>query len=436
MNIFKARIIAASLMLAASVASGHCAALSKGTLRVGAARADITPPAAMLPFHPMHEEHPYTAIHDSLYARAVVMDDGQRRAVLVEIDEVQVPDARAMISEVARKASTDPNAVIVCVSHTHSTLHPDGRDSRLQPVINRIHDGVMAAVSRAVESLRPASVAFTRTKANVNINNGEADGSRGQYSPDAYSDKTLDIVRFADEGGRAIALVVNYASHAEVMFRSVSRDGGFEISGDLPGRTAALLEHAPADGSVAGAAPVVLTTAGAEADQQPIFTSRQRTSSMGIVDQGAGGWAIVDALAHRLADAVNEAVEQMPQGETRASIAARSGEAIVPGQHRHGDRETGKITDEPAADVHIPVVRLQVGGVTFAGVGADLGASIGAALRANASNRQTMLITCIAGNVGYVLPDSMYAHYTHGVMGSPVRPGFAQSVLTEELNKQ
>lgn len=183
MNIFKARIIAASLMLAASVAGGHCAALSKGTLRVGAARADITPPAAMLPFHPMHEEHPYTAIHDSLYARAVVMDDGQRRAVLVEIDEVQVPDARAMISEVARKASTDPSAVIVCVSHTHSTLHPDGRDSRLLPVINRIHDGVMAAVGRAVESLRPASVAFTRTKANVNINNGEADGSRDKIRP-------------------------------------------------------------------------------------------------------------------------------------------------------------------------------------------------------------------------------------------------------------
>ncbi len=436
MNILQTRIIAASLMLAASLMGAHCATVQKGTLRVGAARVDITPPAAMLPFHPMHEEHPYTAIHDSLYARAVVMDDGRRRAVLVEIDEVQVPDARALTSEVARKASADPCAVIICVSHTHSTLHPDGRDRRLQPVVNRIHDGVLAAVGRAVEALRPASVAFMRTKTNVNINNGEADGSRGQYSPDAYSDKTLDIVRFADEGGRAIALVVNYASHAEVMFRSVSRDGGFEISGDLPGRTAALLENAPTDGSVAGAAPVVLTTAGAEADQQPVITSRQRTSTMGTIDQGAGGWAIVDALAHRIADAVNEAVEQMPQGETRASIGARCGEAIVPGQHRHRDKDTGKITDEEDPDVHIPVVRLQVGGVTFAGVGADLGASIGTALRASATNTQTMIITCIAGNVGYVLPDAMYERYTHGVMGSPVRAGFAQSALIEELNKQ
>ena len=212
------------------------------------------------------------------------------------------------------------------------------------------------------------------------------------------------------------------------MFRSRSRDGGFEITGDLPGRVAGLLEGSSDH-------PIVLTTAGAEGDQQPIFTSRQHTSTMGFVDQGAGGWSVLDVLAHRLVDDINEETAIMPQGNNKVSLSTFATEAIVPGQHRTQDRQTKQITDEPAADVHIPINRITIGDIAIAGVGADLASKIGVAVRDASPIKQTMLITTTAGNVGYILPDEMYKHYTHAVLGSKVRPGYAQEAIIKALYK-
>lgn len=400
----------------------------KGSLKVGTGKANITPPESMFPFLCHHESFPYTGIHDSLYARALVMDNGSKRAVLAEIDEVAVPDAYSFLSKVAKAAGVTKDDVILCVSHTHSTLHPNGEDKRLQPVIGHIENRTIQAVRAAVSNLQPAYVSFGRTQSYVNINNGEIDQSKGQYSEKAFSDKTLDIIRFSRPDSCTIALVVNYPTHAEVMFRSVSRDGGFEITGDLPGRVAQLLE-------TSGDKPLVLTTAGAEGDQQPIFTSRQHTATMGYIDQGAGGWSIVDALAHRLVDDVNKETAVMPLGDHDVILYTMSGEAVVPGQHRHGFGPNEKIVDEPSDDVHIPVSRIQLNDISMIGVGADLASQLGVNVRNASRVKNTMLITVTAGQVGYVLTDEAYKHYSHGVFGSKVRAGYAQDALIKAINK-
>lgn len=397
-----------------------------GSLRVGTGKADVTPPANMFPFLCQHESYPHTGIHDSLYARALVMDNGHQRAVLAEVDEVAIPDAQNFLTLVAKAANVKTQDVILCVSHTHSTLHPNGEDERLQPVIDRIEAQTVKAVKAASASLQPAFVSFGRGKAYVNINNGESQESKGQYSTTGFSDKTLDIARFSRPDSSTIAVVVNYPTHAEVMFRSRSRDGGFEITGDLPGRVAQLMEQSSDH-------PLVLTTAGAEGDQQPIFTSRQHTTSMGYIDEGAGGWSIVDVLAHRLVDAAADVLAGMPLGENKVTLTTSSADAVVPGQHRHGLNDMKHLIDEPAADVHIPVGQIRLGDIAFDGIGADLASEIGVAVRNASPIKNTMLITATAGQVGYVLTDEAYRHYTHGVFGSKVRAGYAQDTLIKAV---
>lgn len=119
---------------------------SKGQLTIGIGKANITPPASMFPFHCYHEDYSHTGIHDSLYARVIVMDNGHKRAVLAELDEVAVPDAQNLLAKVAEAAKVNKDDVILCVSHTHSTLHPNGEDKRLQPVIDRIESQTVKAV--------------------------------------------------------------------------------------------------------------------------------------------------------------------------------------------------------------------------------------------------------------------------------------------------
>lgn len=393
-------------------------------LKIGVAKMNITPPAEMYPFYSKHEAYPYIGIHDTLYVRALVMDNGKKRAVLVELDEVQVPDSESLTLDIAKAADVNKKDVIICVSHTHSTLHPNGEDHSLQPLIDHIKSQTVAAVKAAVKTQEFAVVSFIRSKAYVNINNGEIVQSKGQYDNNSFSDKTLDIVRFCRHNGDAIALVVNYPTHGEVMFRSITKDDGYEITGDLPGRTAQLLESQKD-------APIVLTTAGAEGDQQPIFTSRQRTSAHGYIDQGAGGWAIVDILAHRLVDAITEALVKMPLGDSEVILTTKFTEAIVPGQHRHRDHETNTIIDEPAADIHIPISQIRLNDIAFNGVGADIASSLGVAIRDASTIKNTMLITCTAGSIGYILSDDSYKLYTHGVFGSRVKPGYSQKAIID-----
>lgn len=410
-----------------AMAKSNNANNERGKLSIGIGKANITPPASMFPFQCHHENYPHTGIHDSLYARVIVMDNGCKRAVLAEIDEVAVPDAKNFLAKVAMAAKVNTADVLLCVSHTHSTLHPNGEDERLQTVIDHIESQTVKATEIAASNLQPAYISFGRTQSYVNINNGEVVQSKGQYDEKAFSDKTLDIIKFCRPDSSTIAMVVNYPTHAEVMFRSRSRDGGFEITGDLPGRVAQLLENS-------GDKPMVLTTAGAEGDQQPIFTSRQHTSTMGFIDQKAGGWSIVDVLAHRLVDDINEKTSVMPLGENNVSLSTMATEAIVPGQHRHGFSEE-KIIDEPAEDVHIPINRINIGDIEIAGVGADIASKIGVAVRNASTVKNTMLITVTAGQVGYILPDEMYKNYTHAVFGSVVRPGYSQEAIIKALNK-
>ncbi|MGI6222769.1 MAG: hypothetical protein ACOYJG_04105 [Prevotella sp.] len=402
-----------------------------GTLMAGAAQGDITPPGSLFPFQAQHESHPYTGIHDSLFVRALVMEADGQRAVLMELDEVAIPEADSLRQLVARAANTTANHVMMTVSHTHSTLHPSRSDARLQSDIDKIISNSVKAVREAASHLEPVSVAFARTKAYVNVNNGEVVQSKGQYYDDAFSDKTLDVVRFLRRDSSVLALIVNYATHAEVMFRSVTRDNGYEITGDLPGRVAQLLES-QYPGSV------VLTTPSAEADQQPLFTSRQRTETQGTVDQGIGGWNVIDVQARRITDAVNVAVGKMGAGDAKVQLQIDNTEAVVPGAHRHRMRHSGRMVDEDAPDVHIPLMQIRLGDITFRGVGADIASEMGVTFRDASPAKHTMLISCINNSAGYVLSDETYRHYTHGVMASRIKPGYAQQAISsafQEIDK-
>ena len=59
--------------------SPNTRAADSGPLRAGAAKIDITPDANAIP-------KPLTSILDHLYARAVFLDNGHSRAVLISVD--------------------------------------------------------------------------------------------------------------------------------------------------------------------------------------------------------------------------------------------------------------------------------------------------------------------------------------------------------------
>jgi hypothetical protein len=79
--------------------------------------------------------------------------------------------------------------------------------------------------------------------------------------------------------------------------------------------------------------------------------------------------------------------------------------------------------------VSIPVSVVRIGDIALAGVGGDMGSDIGRQIKAATAQTHTIVISQMAGAVGYILADASYAHPGHGLMGSPVKAGCAGPAL-------
>ena len=399
-----------------------------GELRAAASRVSITPMADEFPYQE-GRERPFVGIHDDVYTRALVLDDGANRTVIVSIEVTAVPDAAQIVKDVAQAAGIPEAKVLVAATHTHNVplvfFHTPQPDKVQKQEIDRIHQAAVQAVRDAVSHLEPARIAFARGEAWVNVNNGEQAGLKTGYDPKGPSDKTLDVVRLEKMNGQPLALVVNYASHAEVMFRSATKEGGYEVTGDLPGAVSRMLE-----GNAAGA-PVVLYLSGAEGDQLTVYKSLHPEGHLAAKDEGAAGWGLLDAQAYRLGAAVLDTVHGMPPGNSAVTIQAASNSVSCPGQRLRVDNQTGKAAAQDTPPVTIPVTLIRINDIAFAGVAGDVASDIGRAIRQSAPAPNTILTSMLAGAVGYILSDASYERPGHGLAGSPLKAGCAEHALVD-----
>lgn len=117
------RISTARFLRRCGSAASFCLLVASGVaadgLRAGAARVEITPDVAMLNWNTLR---PYGAVHDPVYARAVVLDDGRIKIAFIGWDML---DAREFAVRRVRRAVSVatgiPEAhIIVHATHTHS----------------------------------------------------------------------------------------------------------------------------------------------------------------------------------------------------------------------------------------------------------------------------------------------------------------------------
>ncbi|WP_414661807.1 hypothetical protein [Horticoccus sp. 23ND18S-11] len=224
----------------------------KPEFRAGADRVDITPDLGILivgSFSPT----PATHVHDPLYARTLVLDDGSTRLAFVVVDNVGLPqvvcdEAKRLITE---KTGLPNSHVLISSTHTHSGGSArertdtkaeeirDGFTGKLPPlapyqqfIARRISDSVRVAINR----LEPAKIGwgvgndpthvFNRrwyVKSEENRRNpfGGVDTVRMNppsnpnelIKPAGPTDPEISFVSVQAKSGRPIALLANYSLH-------------------------------------------------------------------------------------------------------------------------------------------------------------------------------------------------------------------------------
>ena len=123
----------------------------------------------------------------------------------------------------------------------------------------------------------------------------------------------------------------------------------------------------------------------------------------------------------------------MPPGTDNATLHAAASTVSCPGGHIHVDNQTHQITREDRPPVTIPLQTIRVGDIAFAGVGGDMGARIGQTIRADSPIKNTIVVSQLAGTVGYILPDESYLHPGHGIGGSSLKPGCAEQAIPKGI---
>ena len=215
--------------------------VAPGQLLAGTAKVSITPKT----------DEP---IHDSVFARSLVLDGGGLRLAFVSVDLAVFTSERI---ERICKEKYGITQLMLCSSHTHSEPQPGGKRSFQagNPYTAFYEDQIIQAVATAVQNLFPARVVagrsnfpqlgFNRLIIREDGHARESWFSDAQYTsenperiPFGPVDPEVGVLRIDDLQGQPRAIIMNYACHADIVCFN------YAVSADYPGVACRKVEEA------------------------------------------------------------------------------------------------------------------------------------------------------------------------------------------------
>ena len=187
-------------------------------LRVGAAKRVITP---QMPVYlaGLKNNRLSIGVHDPLYARSVVFEDGKTRLGLVSLDLIGLirQDVQS-IQEKLREAGVETDHTILTCTHVHSgpdtigLWGPNELTSGVNPdYMEYLREQIVACVLEAQRVMQPAKLRLGQAEIPTK------GVSRNVRAPNLI-DRTLGFMQFVDTKGKSIANVVNFTAHPEVLW--------------------------------------------------------------------------------------------------------------------------------------------------------------------------------------------------------------------------
>ena len=210
--------------------------------RAGAAKGNITPPlgeAIIGGFHPFPAKH----VHDELWAKCLVLDNGKTRVAFVVCDVLGV--ARSVSDEARRRIQEETGLpashVLVSATHTHSAVSALGGRYNLKPELDAyqkfVADRIADTVRCAINNLEPARIGWASASEPRHVfcrrwfmkpgtmpvnpfgsTNDLAKMNPGRANPNLVKpagpiDPEISLLAVQTREGRPLALFANYSLH-------------------------------------------------------------------------------------------------------------------------------------------------------------------------------------------------------------------------------
>lgn len=214
--------------------------------QVGRARVCITPPLGVELAGYYHVREAKSILND-LYARAIVIENGETRLALVSCDLIGMTGevSTAAKAFIENETGIPASNVMICATHTHTgpELRTDSVITRDDAWASALPRHIADAVAHANETKVPATLRAGKTEATGYSFNrlfrledgselfGRGNGDKAALGVAGPIDPQLQTLSAVDADGHLIALLVNFALHPDVI-------GGGQadfISADWPG---------------------------------------------------------------------------------------------------------------------------------------------------------------------------------------------------------
>lgn len=417
------------------IGSFACLAQSKPEkpIKVGAAKLNITPTKDELGANSL-------GIHDSVYCRAIVIDNGVTAAALVTVSGNQSEQSwKASTERIEKELGIPAKNIVLSSTHSHSVGRIQGMDQK-----------IFTAVKQAKARLQPARIGWGTGVSYINVKRDLIDPKTRTWwegpNYDAPADRKVYVISFEALDGTPIAVYYNYAMHAVLM-------GQYDmVSDDAPGATSSYIENSY-DNKI-----VAVWSLGACGDINPIYfqqtfdlrdirikdyAKRGEDISNAMPPGGVGldrknptvqklmkeQETITNAMGVMLGEEVKHVMRNIERPEDKITIKADQKMLKFPGRRRTNQGRGGvEGTYVDADSVSVRVGVLLLGDIALGTVNAETYNQIARQFMKESPYTRTMMVTIANGSAstGYIPDDASYGQNVFEVLSSRVKPGYAE----------
>jgi neutral ceramidase len=399
---------------------------NRGSLLAGAAKIDVTPQD--LTGLTNLWRHPFEGVHDPIYVRALVVDNGISSTAIVAADLVEFGDTTELRKRIEQEIGIPVDHIIMTASHDHNaprvgTVTPGATAQVGGPATEEysvmVYDRIIDAVRQAKEAMRPARVGVGRGTADVNINRDvfTTEGWKLGVNPDGPSEKTVWVIKFESLSGEPLALLINYAVHSVFM--------GPEnrlVTGDLAGAVERHVERSYQDKVVA------LWTMGPAGDQNPKYLNHGPDKRQNEAD-----YQVMDALGQVLGEEVLRVAGQIERMNSEVRLETDERVVSCPARTPPRDAQRPGMAVQQVDSLNIRLGLIMIDHIALTSVSGEVVTKIYWHLRQESPFSNTVMITIANDRVGYIVDDAGYHTPTFESMASPLQPGYAESAIVNGL---
>ncbi len=406
-------------------------------LRAAATTAKITPDPDVTLDGTITRRGLPKVVHDDLYARVLMLDDGQVRIAFIIVDCTMMgPEVHTEMKRlIQERAGIDPDRVVTAATHSHMAVRLMRSNAERVPANAKYHkfvvDQVADAVARAVKQLAPAKIGWGVAPKPEYCKNRRWLMKPGSLGPNPFGelgdraamhgrpekdrirttgtiDPGLSVLSVQHADGRPLALLANYSVHyAGGVKGNVSAD----YFGFFAARMAELLDRT---------------------DGRPPFVAMMSNGTSGDVNRAPGGnFEGMKKVGHSVAKTVMEIYRKIKHRADVTLAAAAStlelgvrrpdadriawAKAVQAGTwnkpaHRWRDvyaRNALELAKYPAT-VKLPLAAFRIGDLGIATSPCETFVETGLAIKAGSPLKPTFTISLANWQGGYLPPPEQH----------------------------